>query len=472
MAKSTTTAPSTTARARVRTKSKRLLSAVAMGAVSAVTASVAAAGGAAFAAPDYPSWNDVEKAKQNESTKQAEIATLGELLNGLASQAAKAVTTAQIAAEAYRVTQDALDAATLRETSLSEQAATAEATAATSKMRAGLIAAHLAKSGASGLSLNLFLNGNSADDLLSQLGTASKLSEQSEQIYTEAVQDKNAAESLGEQAASATEERERLTEESKTTFDAATASSTAAEAAYNTQQRKSSELFEQLALLKDTTAEAERSFHAGEDAAAAASAFAQAQASAAAIADAAAAQAVRDTAAAAAAQAVRDAAAAAGSGSGSGAGSGSGSGSGSVAPSVPATPSPPVALPNASIVDTALAFANAQLGDRYVFGGSGPDAWDCSGLTKAAYAAAGVYIGTHSATNQYNTMASQGKLVSFAQVQVGDLVFWGSPGNYYHVAIYAGNGQVLEAPNPSSRVRVHSIWSSWAVAPYVGRPAA
>ncbi|TFB75962.1 NlpC/P60 family protein [Cryobacterium glaciale] len=439
-----------------------MLSAVAIGAVSAVTASVAAAGGAAFAAPDYPSWNDVEKAKQNESTKQAEIATLGELLDGLATQAAKAVTKAQIAAEAYRVTQDALDAATARETSLNDQAETAEATAATSKMRAGLIAAHLAKSGASGLSLNLFLNGNSADDLLSQLGTASKLSEQSEQIYTEAVQDKNAAESLGEQAASATEERERLTEESRTTFDAATASSTAAEAAYETQQRKSSELFEQLALLKDTTAEAERSFHAGEDAAAAAAAFAQAQASAAAVADAAAAQAAQ------AAQAGRDAAAAPAS-------SGSGSGSGSVtpvSPAAPAAPSAPVAAPNASIVDTAIAFARNQLGDRYVFGGSGPDAWDCSGLTKAAYAAAGVYIGTHSATNQYNTMAQQGKLVSFAQVQVGDLVFWGSPGNYYHVAIYAGNGQVLEAPNPSARVRVHSIWSSWAVAPYVGRPAA
>ena len=447
-----------------------MLSAVAIGAVSAVTASVAAAGGAAFAVPDYPSWNDVEKAKQNESTKQAEIATLGELLDGLAAQAAKAVTTAQIAAEAYRVTQDALDAATTRETSLNNQAETAEATAATSKMRAGLIAAHLAKSGASGLSLNLFLNGNSADDLLSQLGTASKLSEQSEQIYTEAVQDKNAAESLGEQAASATEERERLTEESRVTFDAATDSSTAAEAAYDTQQRRSSELFEQLALLKDTTAEAERSFHAGEDAAAAAAAFAQAQASAAAVADAAAAR---------AAQAARDAAPAAGSGVGSGAGAGAGSGAVTPAasaapatPAAPAVPSAPVAAPNASIVDTALAFARTQLGDRYVFGGSGPDAWDCSGLTKAAYAAAGVYIGTHSATDQYNTMARQGKLVSFAQVQVGDLVFWGSPGNYYPVAIDAGNGQILEAPNPSARVRVHSIWSSWAVAPYVGRPAA
>ncbi len=446
---------------------------MAIGAVSAVTASVAAAGGAAFAAPDYPSWNDVEKAKQNESTKQAEIATLGELLDGLASQAAKAVTTAQIAAEAYRVTQDALNAATLRETSLSEQAATAEATAATSKMRAGLIAAHLAKSGASGLSLNLFLNGSTADDLLGQLGTASKLSEQSEQIYTEAVQDKNAAESLGEQAASATEQRERLTEESKTTFDAATASSNAAEVAYDSQQRKSTELFEQLALLKDTTAEAERSFHVGEDEAAAAQAFAQAQASAAAIAD------------AAPAQPARDAGATAGSGSGSGSGSAR-----PVTPAVPSTPSTPstpatpatpvkpaasaapAAVPNASIVDAALAFARGQLGDRYVFGGSGPDSWDCSGLTKAAYAAAGVYIGTHSATNQYNTMARQGNLVSFAQVQVGDLVFWGSPGNYYHVAIYVGNGQVLEAPNPSARVRVHSIWSSWAVAPYVGRPAA
>ena len=467
-ARDTAALPSTTARARVQARSKRLFSAVAIGAVSAVTASVAAAGGAAFAAPDYPSWNDVEKAKQNESTKQTEIAALGELLDGLAAQSATAVTTAQMAAEEYRITQDSLAAATEREASLNAQAKKAEAAAATSKMRAGLIAAHLAKSGGNGLSLNLFLSGNSADDLLSQLGTASKLSEQSEQIYTEARQDQNAAESLGDQAASATDERERLTAESKTTFEAAAASSAAAEAAYDTQQRRSSELFEQLALLKDTTAEAERSFHVGEEAAAAAKAFAQAQASAAAIAD------------AAAAAAAQDAAAAEGSGSdsGSGSGSGNGSGSGVVTPVVPSVPSAPagggttVPAPNASAVDTALAFASDQLGDRYVFGGSGPDAWDCSGLTKAAYAAAGIYIGTHSATDQYNTMARQGKLVSFAQVQVGDLLFWGSPGNYYHVAIYVGGGQILEAPNPSARVRVHSIWSSWAVAPYVGRPAA
>ena len=54
---------------------------------------------------------------------------------------------------------------------------------------------------------------------------------------------------------------------------------------------------------------------------------------------------------------------------------------------------------------------------------------------------------------------------------MGDLLFWGVPGNYYHVAIYVGNGQILEAPNPTAPVRVHSIWSPGEVAPYVGRPS-
>ena len=101
----------------------------------------------------------------------------------------------------------------------------------------------------------------------------------------------------------------------------------------------------------------------------------------------------------------------------------------------------------------------------------GPDYWDCSGLTKASYAAAGIYIGTHSATNQYYTMANQGRLVPFSQAQVGDLVFWSSGYDYYHVAIYMGGGQILEAPDYGKPVRIHSIWSWSDVAPYVGRPS-
>lgn len=112
----------------------------------------------------------------------------------------------------------------------------------------------------------------------------------------------------------------------------------------------------------------------------------------------------------------------------------------------------------------------AQLGEEYVLGGMGPDQWDCSGLTKAAYASSGIYIGTHSATNQYNTMASVGKLVPYSQRQRGDLIFWGGGGDYYHVAIYLGNNQILEAADYGKPVRIWNTWGS--PAGMVGRPAA
>lgn len=424
--------------------------------------SVTAAAGVAvpaFADEDYPSWDEVAKAKLSEATKAKEIENLTGLLTGLRESSAVASQGSQMAAEAYRVTQDDLDAATAREESLDKQSAVAQKAADTSKMRAGLIAAHLAKTGAQDLSLNLFLNGNTADDLLSQLGTASKLSEQSETIYRQAVQDKNTAESLIAQAAAATAERKRLSAESKEKYESASDAALGAQAALDVELKKSSELYEQLALLKDTTAEVEREYQTGLVAAASAAALAKAQAAAAA--------AVKNNPPAASAPAAPGAAAPAPAAPAPAAPA--------PAAPAPAAPAPPVAsapaAPNASAVGTAIAFARAQLGDAYKLGGSGPDVWDCSGLTKAAYAAAGIYIGTHSATNQYNTMAGQGKLVSFSQVQVGDLVFWGSPGNYYHVAIYVGGGQILEAPDVGKPVRVHSIWSPGQVAPYVGRPS-
>jgi cell wall-associated NlpC family hydrolase len=444
--------------------------------------SVTAAAGVAapaFADEDYPSWDEVAKAKESEATKAKEIENLTGLLVGLQDSSATASRSSQMAAEAYRVAQDDLDAATAREESLDKQSAVAQKAAETSKMRAGLIAAHLAKTGAQDLSLNLFLNGNTADDLLSQLGTASKLSEQSETIYRQAVQDKNTAESLIAQAASATAERKRLSAESKAKYDSANDAALGAQAALDVELKKSQELYEQLALLKDTTADVEREYQTGLDAAASAAALAKAQAAAAAAiktnppaASAPAAPAPGAPAPAPAAPAPAPAAPAPAAPAAPAAGSGSAPASGGSAP-VPAAPAPAPApaAPNASAVSTAIAFARAQLGDAYALGGSGPDVWDCSGLTKAAYAAAGIYIGTHSATNQYNTMAGQGKLVSFAQVQVGDLVFWGSPGNYYHVAIYVGGGQILEAPDYGKPVRVHSIWSPREVAPYVGRPS-
>jgi cell wall-associated NlpC family hydrolase len=134
-----------------------------------------------------------------------------------------------------------------------------------------------------------------------------------------------------------------------------------------------------------------------------------------------------------------------------------------------------VGNPNGTLVEKAIDFAKAQLGERYVLGGAGPDVWDCSGITMKSYAAAGVYIGWHSATAQFNVLASQRKLVPFQDAKRGDLIWWTRSSNFsgdkYHVAIYLGDGMMLEAPNPARTVRVVPVRYG-ELFPYAGRPTA
>ena len=130
---------------------------------------------------------------------------------------------------------------------------------------------------------------------------------------------------------------------------------------------------------------------------------------------------------------------------------------------------------NAAKVDGAFAFAKEQLGERYVLGGMGPDVWDCSGITKASYAAVGVYIGTHSATNQFRTMAYAKKLIPLQQAVSGDLMWYSQEsafdGDKYHVVMYMGGGMMLEAPNPARTVRIVPLRYG-ELFPYAGRPTA
>ncbi len=97
----------------------------------------------------------------------------------------------------------------------------------------------------------------------------------------------------------------------------------------------------------------------------------------------------------------------------------------------------PVAAPTMAAqiaVDTAL----AQQGDPYVWGGAGPDSFDCSGLVMYAYAAAGIAL-PHSS----NMQSTIGAPVAYSDLQPGDLVFFYSPVS--HVAMYIGNGQIVQA---------------------------
>ncbi|MFE1292730.1 NlpC/P60 family protein [Streptomyces sp. NPDC058751] len=95
----------------------------------------------------------------------------------------------------------------------------------------------------------------------------------------------------------------------------------------------------------------------------------------------------------------------------------------------------------------AVAYAYSKLGSPYVWGATGPDAFDCSGLTQAAYRSAGVSL-PRTTYSQINT----GQRVSLSELQPGDLVFF-YPG-ITHVGIYIGDGQMIHAPNPSAPVRV------------------
>lgn len=95
----------------------------------------------------------------------------------------------------------------------------------------------------------------------------------------------------------------------------------------------------------------------------------------------------------------------------------------------------------------AVQFALAQVGKPYVFGAAGPDSYDCSGLTMAAWGAAGVAL-PHSAADQFN----YGTHVSMSQLQPGDLVFMYQP--IGHVEIYIGGGQLVSAPQSGENVSV------------------
>ncbi|WP_181811205.1 C40 family peptidase [Streptomyces ipomoeae] len=97
----------------------------------------------------------------------------------------------------------------------------------------------------------------------------------------------------------------------------------------------------------------------------------------------------------------------------------------------------------------ALAAAATQEGKPYVSGGSGPNSYDCSGLTQWAYAQAGVSI-----TRTTYTQANDGTRITRDQLAPGDLVFFNNLG---HVGLYAGNNMVLHAPYPGKNVRYESM---------------
>jgi cell wall-associated NlpC family hydrolase len=109
--------------------------------------------------------------------------------------------------------------------------------------------------------------------------------------------------------------------------------------------------------------------------------------------------------------------------------------------------------PPTGAASVAVRAAEAQLNKPYLFAASGPDSFDCSGLTMFAWGQAGVSM-AHFAATQYTEFPH----VPIGQLAPGDLVFYGSP--IHHVGMFVGNGTMIEAPHTGAFVRYSSIYRS------------
>ncbi|MET0189811.1 MAG: C40 family peptidase [Pseudonocardia sediminis] len=119
---------------------------------------------------------------------------------------------------------------------------------------------------------------------------------------------------------------------------------------------------------------------------------------------------------------------------------------------------------------TAISFALKEVGKPYVWGATGPDSYDCSGLMLRAFQAAGLTLPRVS-QDQYNA----GAHVPVKQAQAGDLLFYATdpsdPSTIHHVVLYMGDGQMVEAPNKDNPVRVKPVpWDYEELVPLATRP--
>jgi len=373
----------------------------------------------AFAVPNYPSAAEVEAAKRSVTEKAAMIERIEGILDTLESEARALEKIALQKNEAHNQAKAASEEMAARVVELETKVQEAAEDAEVAKLQLSQIVARMYRQGTSGdPTLEIFFNPESSDELLYQLSIQEVLAQRTDSIYKAAIDKQAQAAALAVELDSAKAELESRQEAAKQLLEEARQAADAVISKVRESERQRSAAMNQLASLKDTASDLERQRREGLEAERRQNLV-------------------------------------------------------KTAPTAPELYS--VSDPDSAKVEAAIAFAERQLGKRYVLGGAGPDVWDCSGITMKSYAASGVYIGWHSATAQFNVLASQKKLVPFQNAQRGDLIWWSTEkafsGDKYHVAIYLGNGMMLEAPNPARTVRIVPVryGELW---PYAGRPTA
>lgn len=233
-------------------------------AVAIMISSTVLGGAAPASANEYPSWAEVEAARASEATKRAQITVLEAQLASLTQQTAAAEALATQRGTEYEVAQAKFDDANLRADDLRTQADAAAAQAEESSRQAGQVAAMLARSSGTDLSVRLLMDAD-ADELLRRLGSMNKLSEHTSRTSQQATADRNSATTLAEQAALAQELRGRLAEDAEQALQAAIDAQASLQAALTRTQQNEATMRAQLAVLTEDRAATEADYRKGEE---------------------------------------------------------------------------------------------------------------------------------------------------------------------------------------------------------------
>ena len=373
----------------------------------------------ASAKKPYPSQQEVLNARKNVAKKKAMIKRLQGIITSLTYQQVALEKIAMLKAEKYNQAKDAEDAVAAKVKVLQKKVNAASAEANQAQTQLAQIASQMWRNGAAGTSLNLFLNGNKAGNLLYKLGAQEQIAQSSDQIFKVAIQRKQYAKALQLQLKAAKADLAIKTEAAQTALQQAQNAANELQRKVDEQKALNVTFTAQLATLENISLSLEAQRIKG-------------------LAD----EARQND------------------------------------PNAPGPIDAPslydVGPPDPNKVAIAIAFAKQQLGEHYVLGAMGPNLWDCSGLTKGSYAAAGIYIGTHSATNQFYNMAAKRRLVPLKDAQPGDLMWYSYTsdfnGDKYHVVIYLGDGMMIESPNPLRVVRIVPLRHG-DLFEYAGRPS-
>ncbi|MDH6576667.1 C40 family peptidase [Kitasatospora sp. MAP5-34] len=382
---------------------------------AAPPAAPAALDGLAAPADDpYPSAEDIARAQAEADARATDTAAIEARLSAAQSELEQSGRVAEQAVEAYNGAQTRLAKARVEADASTRRAQAAEAARADAAGRAAELVAETYRQGASAelSAINALLGADGPRALTERAAAVSMAGARTKDIL-------DAATATSAEASRASAAARTAAQDARRAAEAVLAAKERAQARLATQQsevadigRRRERLLAALATARNTTVELERKRREAQEAIAARAA---------------------EEAARAAAAAAQVSAATPGADGSSADGAGSARG-----------------------VDAALDFARSKIGLPYIWGGEGPTGYDCSGLTMMAWRTAGRSL-THFAADQY----AESTPVSYRSLRPGDLVFWthtGRAADIYHVAIYLGDDQMIEAPRPGTAIKQASLW--------------